>query len=252
MIRPFHSPDKRGWYHLAIGSLVLLAWVALAVWGASPYGGYLSHEPIGERGLVAGYLLLFVAGWLLMTVVMMLPSSLPLIDLFVRMVARRTDHAVLVTLLILGYLGIWTAFGLLAYVGDSFVHEAVERGVALSTRDISAVLLLAAGIYQFLPLKHLCLDKCRSPYTFLVQNWTGKRASLDAFRLGVRHGLFCVGCCWTLMLLMFALGGANLGWMLALGAVMAAERTSRWGRWLTAPLGLALIGWALAQWAGNA
>lgn len=252
MIRPFHSPDKRGWYYLAIGSLVIVAWVALAVWGASPYGSYLSHEPIGERGLVASYLLVFVIGWVLMTVVMMLPSSLPLIDLFVRMVARRTDHAVLVTLLILGYLGIWTAFGLLAYFGDSFVHEAVERGVALSTRDISAVLLLAAGIYQFLPLKHLCLDKCRSPYTFLVQNWTGKRASLDAFRLGVRHGLFCVGCCWTLMLLMFALGGANLGWMLALGAVMAAERTSRWGRWLTAPLGLALIGWALAQWAGNA
>ena len=90
MMQPFHAPDRRGWPHLAIGGLVLLAWVALAVWGASPFSRYLSHAPIGERGLVASYLLIFVAGWLLMTVVMMLPSSLPLIDLFVRMTARRT------------------------------------------------------------------------------------------------------------------------------------------------------------------
>jgi predicted metal-binding membrane protein len=252
MLRPFHAPDTRGWYHLAIASLVVLAWVALAVWGASPFGSYLSHEPLGEHGLTMSYLLVFVLGWVLMTVVMMLPSSLPLIDLFVRMVVRRADHALLVTLLILGYLGVWTAFGLLAYIGDSFLHEAVEHGLALSTRNISAALLLAAGIYQFLPLKHLCLDKCRSPYTFLAQNWTGRRASLDAFRLGLRHGLFCVGCCWALMLLMFALGGANLSWMLALGAVMAIERATPWGRWLTAPLGVLLIGWALMQWAGIA
>jgi predicted metal-binding membrane protein len=222
------------------------------VWGASPFGKYLSHEPIGESGIVASYLLVFIVGWVLMTVVMMLPSSLPLIDLFVRMIARRTDHVSLVTLLILGYLSMWTVFGVVAYFGDSVVHKTVERGSAISSREIGAVLLLVAGIYQFLPLKHMCLDKCRSPYTFLVQNWTGKRAALDAFRLGLRHGLFCVGCCWTLMLLMFALGGANLGWMLALGAVMAAERVSPWGRRLTAPLGVALMAWAVLLWVGIA
>lgn len=252
MIRPFRSLDRRTWYQLAIGGLVFLAWFALVVWGASPFGKYLTHEPIGERGIVAGYLLVFVAGWVLMTVVMMLPSSLPLIDLFVRMIARRSDHVNLVSLLILGYLSMWTVFGLTAYFGDSVLHEVVESGFPISTREIGAVLLLGAGIYQFLPLKHMCLDKCRSPYTFLVENWTGKRAALDAFRLGLRHGLFCVGCCWTLMLLMFALGGANLGWMLALGAVMAVERVSPWGRWLTAPLGVALMAWALLLWAGIA
>lgn len=250
MIRPFRSLDRRTWYQLAIGGLVFLAWFALVVWGASPFGKYLSHEPIGESGLVASYVLVFIAGWVLMTVVMMLPSSIPLIDLFVRMMARRTDHVYLVTLLILGYLSMWTVFGLAAYFGDSVLHEAVEHGLAISSREIGAVLLLGAGIYQFLPFKHMCLDKCRSPYTFLVENWTGRRAALDAFRLGLRHGLFCVGCCWTLMLLMFALGGANLGWMLGLGAVMAVERVSPWGRWLTAPLGVALMAWALLLWRG--
>jgi predicted metal-binding membrane protein len=250
MIRPFRSLDRRAWYQLAISGLVFLAWLALVVWGASPFGKYLSHEPIGESGLVASYVLVFMAGWVLMTVVMMLPSSLPLIDHFVHMIARRTDHLYLVILLILGYLSMWTVFGIAAYIGDSVLHEAVEHGLRISSRQIGAVLLLAAGIYQFLPLKHMCLDKCRSPYTFLVQNWTGKHAALDAFRLGLRHGLFCVGCCWTLMLLMFALGGANLGWMLALGAVMAVERVSPWGRRLTAPLGVALMAWASLLWAG--
>jgi predicted metal-binding membrane protein len=87
-------------------------------------------------------------------------------------------------------------------------------------------------------------------YSFLVENWRGQGASLEAFRLGLRHGLFCLGCCWTLMLLMFAVGGANLGWMLALGAIMTAERVSRWGRYLTRPLGLALILWAVLYLAG--
>src|SRR5439155_9756290 len=87
----------------------------------------------------------------------------------------------------------------------------------------------------------LCLDQCRSPYSFLVQHWQGRLPERDALRLGIHHGLFCLGCCWTLMLLMFAVGGANLGWMLGLGAVMAAERTTSWGRRLTRPLGALLI-----------
>ncbi|MCC6456921.1 MAG: DUF2182 domain-containing protein [Caldilineaceae bacterium] len=249
-MQPFRVLDRRAWYQLAIGGLVFLAWLVLVVWGASPFAEYLSHEPIGESGLVASYVLVFMAGWVLMTVVMMLPSSLPLIDLFLRMIARRKDHSKLVSLLILGYLSMWTVFGLLAYIGDSVVHGVVERNFAVSANAIAAVLLLVAGSYQFLPLKHICLDKCRTPYTFLVENWTGKRAAVDAFRLGVRHGLFCVGCCWTLMLLMFALGGANLGWMMALGALMAVERVSPWGRWLTAPLGVALMAWAVLLWIG--
>jgi len=107
-------------------------------------------------------------------------------------------------------------------------------------------------VYQFTPLKQMCLEKCRSPYMFLVEHWRGRNAGSDALRLGVRHGLFCLGCCWTLMLLMFAVGGANLGWMLALGTLMAAERSTRWGRYLTAPVGVALVLWAVLHLAGIA
>ncbi|HYU20869.1 MAG TPA: DUF2182 domain-containing protein, partial [Chloroflexota bacterium] len=117
---------------------------------------------------------------------------------------------------------------------------------------IAAALLLVAGLYQFTPFKMLCLDKCRSPYSFLVQHWRGRDAGRDALRLGIRHGLFCLGCCWTIMLLMFALGATNLGWMLILGSLMAAERTTRWGRRVIRPLGGAFALWAVLYLAGIA
>lgn len=110
---------------------------------------------------------------------------------------------------------------------------------------ISAATLAGAGLYQFPPLKHHCLDKCRSPLSFIMEHWQGERDHVQAFRLGVHHGIFCIGCCWSLMLLMFAVGIGNLGWMLALGAVMAAEKNLPWGRRISAPLGGALVGWGL-------
>jgi predicted metal-binding membrane protein len=167
-------------------------------------------------------------------------------------VDRRPGRAGLVLRLVLGHLSVWVLFGALAYAGDTGLHEAVERlpAPAAAAGAIGAGILLAAGVFQFTPLKHMCLEKCRSPYSFLVEHWRGRRAGRDAVRLGVRHGLFCVGC-WALMLLMFAVGGANLGWMLALGALMAAERATRWGRLLTRPLGAALIAWAALALAGR-
>jgi predicted metal-binding membrane protein len=247
MINAMRAPDDRRWYRLSLGALVLSAWAALAVWGASPFSGLLGHRDIGETTLSptlrAG---IFLLSWTLMTVAMMLPSSLPLVNLFRRFTLRRADRGRLLVLLGVGYLGVWAYFGLLVYAGDTLLHAAVQRLPPLqdATGVIGAAILLVAGIYQFTPLKMLCLDKCRSPYSFLVQHWSGKRPSRDALRLGIRHGLFCLGCCWTLMLLMFAVGGANLGWMLALGALMAAERTTRWGRHLTRPLGGGLILWS--------
>lgn len=241
MIGAFRAPDDARWYRLSLGALVLSAWAALWLWGASPFAGLLSHREIGEGSLSPiSRLAVFVFGWMLMTVAMMLPASLPLITLFRRLVDRRPDRTGLVLRLILGYLGVWTYFGALAYTGDSALHEFLGRLPGLAPGGIGAAILLAAGVYQFTPLKNMCLEKCRSPYTFLVEHWRGRQPGRDAVRLGMRHGLFCVGCCWTLMLLMFAVGGANLGWMLALGAVMAAERTTRWGRYLTRPLGAAL------------
>ena len=101
--------------------------------------------------------------------------------------------------------------------------------------------MTTAGLYQFTSLKRRCLEKCRSPLAFIMQHWHGDDGEHEAFRLGIRHGLFCIGCCWTLMLLMFLVSIGNLGWMLALAAVMAIEKNLTWGRRLSTPLGVVLL-----------
>lgn len=244
--------DQRLFTALLAG-LIVLAWLALLTWGQSPYGRFLSHEEIGEIdvGLDGGALVLaavFVGGWTLMTFAMMLPTSLPLVQLFRRMTQRRADGARLVALLIAGYVSVWALFGVAAHVGDRGLHEVVERSAWLEANAwlLGAGTLLLAGAYQFTPLKYHCLDKCRSPFSFIMERWRGRDEQAQAFRLGVHHGIFCVGCCWSLMLLMFAVGVGNVGWMLALGTVMAVEKNMPWGRRLSAPLGLALLAAGLA------
>ncbi len=108
-----------------------------------------------------------------------------------------------------------------------------------------AAVLILAGAFQFSSLKYRCLDKCRAPLSFLSQHWRGSAQAARAFLLGAHHGLFCVGCCWALMLLMFAVGTGNVGWMMGLGAVMAVEKNVTWGRRLSAPLGVGLLAWGL-------
>lgn len=247
MINAMRTQGDQRWYRLSLCALVLSAWGALVIWGASPFAGLLGHQEIGQSSLTPILRLpIFVVGWTIMIIAMMLPSSMPLVNLFRRFVLHRSDGKRLLLLLGAGYLAVWVCFGLLTYLGDSVLHALVARVALLQAAagGIAAAILLLAGAYQFTPLKMMCLEKCRSPYSFLVSHWRGRHAGRDALRLGVRHGLFCLGCCWTLMLIMFAVGGANLGWMLALGAVMAAERVTRWGRHLTRPLGGALVLWA--------
>jgi predicted metal-binding membrane protein len=229
-------------------TLIVLAWLALVTWGQSPYGRFLNHQHMEEVSLSNGAILLvFVAGWTLMSAAMMLPTSLPLVTMFHRLVRLREERAWLVILLIAGYLGVWTLFGALIHVGDWGLHQATERLHWLHSNAwlLGATSLFLAGLYQFAPLKNRCLDRCRSPFSFIVEHWQGRNERAQALWLGVHHGMFCLGCCWLLMLLMFAVGAGNLGWMLVLGAVMAVEKNAPWGRWLTAPLGVLLIIWGM-------
>jgi predicted metal-binding membrane protein len=243
--------DRRPFLVVAT-ALVALTWFSLWLWGQSPSGRFLSHEELGHPadiwGGYATVVLLFVAGWTLMTVAMMLPTSLPLVALFASIVRARPDRVRLTALLVLGYVGVWTCFGLVVHLGDRQVHELVERSAWLEGHEwtIGAGTVLLAGLYQFAPLKYHCLDKCRSPLSFIMGHWHGGRGETEAIRLGMHHGLYCLGCCWSLMLLMFAVGVGNLGWMLALGAVMAIEKNVSWGRSLSAPLGAVLVTWGLA------
>ena len=245
-------------------AVVGLAWVSLWVWGRSPYARFLEHDALASVSREdAALLAFFLAGWTLMVFAMMLPTSLPLITLFHRMVRDRAERLWLVFLLIGGYIAVWVGFGVLVHLADLALHEGVYRVPVLgsSERAIGATILVLAGVYQFTPLKRHCLDKCRSPMSFIAGHWHGTAASLEtdprrasraarrlraafsvqAFRLGVSHGLYCLGCCWSLMLLMFAVGSGNIGWMLALGAIMAVEKNLPWGRRLSSPLGVVLV-----------
>ncbi|UCH27039.1 MAG: DUF2182 domain-containing protein, partial [Trueperaceae bacterium] len=221
------------------------AWLILLAWGRSPYARYLSHDaliPAGGIALLGVYLL----AWLLMLNAMMLPTTVPLVALFRRLTRRRPTGGRLVALLLAGYLTVWLAFGLTLYAADWSLHRlaGLIPWLAENPWAPAASTLALAGIYQFTPWKRRCLERCRSPLSFITGHWHGGDTGREALFLGLHHGLYCLGCCWTLMLVMFALGAANLGWMLALGAVMAAEKNSRWGRRLSTPVGLALLVWA--------
>ncbi len=239
--------DRRAFLGL-MASLVGLAWCALWIWDRSPYGRYLGHRQIGEIG-AASLLLpisLYLIGWTLMTVAMMLPTTLPLLEIFRRLTAQREDRSQLLALVIAGYLGVWLGFGIAAHGADWLLHEIVERSSRLEANAwlIGGATLFLAGGFQFSRLKYRCLEKCRSPLSFVTEYWRGRNERRNAFLLGIHHGLFCVGCCWALMLLMFGVGVGNVAWMLVLGAVMAAEKNLPWGRKLSAPVGVALIAWA--------
>ena len=243
---PFSLSD-RGPFLCLIGSLVVSAWLALWIWGRSPYGRYLDHQQLGEIG--TGSLLipitLYLVGWTLMTVAMMLPTTLPLLEIFRRLTARRQEQSQLMALAIAGYLVVWMGFGIAAHTFDWLVHQVVERISWLEANAwiIGAGTLLLAGGFQFSRLKYRCLDKCRAPLSFVMEYWRGRHDRRNALLLGINHGIFCMGCCWALMLLMFAVGVGNVAWMLVLAAVMAVEKNMPWGRKLSAPLGAALLGW---------
>jgi predicted metal-binding membrane protein len=220
-------------------ALSALAGLTLVWWGQSPYARYLDHAQLDGSAAV---LPLFVLGWLLMIVATMLPTSLPLVRLFAALTRRRADHRRLLGLLLLGYLGIWSVFGIAVHALDGALHGVVRQSAWLGDHAwlIGPMVLVVAGVYQVTPLKYHCLDKCRSPMSFVTTRWRGRREHRAAFRLGIDHGVFCIGCCWSLMLVMFAVGVGSVGWMLALGAVMALEKNLSWGRRLSLPIGVVL------------
>ena len=239
---------------VSLVGLITVAWLALWAWGASPYGRFLSHDSLGELhlGNDLPLMALFVAGWTLMTTAMMLPTTLPLIALFHRFTAQRQNNLRLVLLLIIGYLGVWSLFGIFVHLADYAVHVVVEQIAWLESNHmlIGSATLALAGLYQFTSLKYKCLDKCRSPMSFIVEHWRGRGEGRQALLLGVHHGIFCIGCCWALMLLMFAVGTGSFLWMLVLGGIMAVEKNATWGRRLSMPLGVFLIGLSIVLWLG--
>jgi predicted metal-binding membrane protein len=234
---------------LAVGALVLAAWLVLFVWERSQYAAYLDHGEL-ERVAIHGApkIALFVGGWAVMVAAMMLPTTLPLVVLFASITRSGATRTQLMTLLLAGYLSVWIGFGLFVYGADFGIHRLADYAHWLHDEKwtIAAATFALAGLYQFSRLKYRCQTECRSPRMFLAQRWHGGQERRRAWTIGVEHGLFCVGCCWTLMLVMFALGTFSLGLMLLVGVVMAVEKNFPRGQRLRTPLGAGLLVLALA------
>lgn len=224
-----------------LAGLVVTAWLALWLWGVSPYAHYLGHHRalVSRDGYVA--LALFLSGWTLMIIAMMLPTATTLLGVFARVVRHRSGR--LKALVVIGFIGAWLAVGYLFRVADLGVRGLLVSIRWLEARPslLGAATLGLAGVYQFTPLKYRCLTACRSPRGFIYRHWRGRRPASEALRIGLAYGWSCVGCCWAIMLIMFALGLASLPWMLSLAAFMAVEKNTAVGRKLRIPLGIALV-----------
>ena len=182
-----------------------------------------------------------------MMAAMMLPSAAPAILLVAALTKQRGErHAVVSSWqFALGYLAIWAAFSLVA-TGLQF---ALDRGGLLSETMASgsvvlaALLLIAAGIYQWTPWKEACLRQCRSPIEFLTRYW--RQGAFGPVRAGAWHGAFCLGCCWMLMALLFVGGLMNMFWIAGLALLVLVEKLLPFGRRVSQITGAALIGWGV-------
>lgn len=241
--------------------LFALAWITLWIWQHSPWGRYIDHGDWTRAGIAQSLcatlpagewlvpLTLYAGGWLLMSAAMMLPTALPLMQRFRAMTRSRGDGRRLMALLVGGYLAVWLGFGVVAHLFDIGVHWGAGRvdWLVFNGWAIGAGVIALAGLFQFSRLKDFCLERCRAPMGFMLRHWRGPHPNRSALAIGLDHGLYCVGCCWALMLLMFVTGTASVAWMLLLGLVMAAEKTLPGGVRLARPMGGVLIALAAAM-----
>ncbi|MEO6204565.1 MAG: DUF2182 domain-containing protein [Mycobacteriales bacterium] len=190
--------------------------VAAVAWTLTARAGAL-----GDGSLVG-----FLAVWALMMTAMMLPAVAPVVAVYA--IAARRSVVAPVPFFLGGYLLVWAASGLPAYLVARQVNEPLMAGAPWVAR-LTGVALLAAAGYQLSPLKSVCLRACRSPMSFFLGRSGGLRRPADAFGAGSQHGVYCLGCCWALMAVLVVLGGMQLGWALALAVVIAAEKLLPWG-----------------------
>ena len=171
----------------------------------------------------------YALAWIVMITAMMLPSTIPLLRLFTAAAASQPHVRLVMGAFVGSYVALWTVFGGLVLGVDGAVHRAVDAWSWLQHRDelVAAGVLGLAGAFQFSELKDRCLSACRHPAAFLVSHY--RRGAPAAFSLGLRHGLFCIGCCWALMLVAVAAGMTDLRWMAAFTALMTYEKVGRHG-----------------------
>ena len=192
--------------------------------------------------------LLTVTMWAVMMVGMMLPGAMPMILLFTMVQRKQGKQRVLMTgTFAAGYVLVWSVFAVAAAALQKVLSETALLSPSLTFISIrlAGVAFLLAAAYEFSPLKNRCLTQCSSPIGFITSHW---RPGVEgAFRMGVSHGVFCVGCCWALMLLLFTAGVMNLLWVAVLAILVLLQKVIHYGRATTAVAGIVmtLVGMAL-------
>ena len=234
----------------ALGAIAALAWLHLYLAAADmrvAMAGMDRTMIMPPKG--AADLLLLLAMWLVMMTGMMLPSAAPMILAFAKVNQNRRarDQPYVPTALFTaGYLLVWGAFS----VAATLAQWALERAALLSAMDMTTdslllggLLFVAAGLYQVSPVKQACLRLCWSPLDFVANHW--RDGSGGALRMGMTHGLYCLGCCWVLMLLLFVGGVMNLLWVAGLSAIVLVEKLLPPGPWFSRISGALLAAYGI-------
>ena len=247
-----------------LAAITVLAWIyilkgagtgmsARAMTVVSLFPHRLAGMPMQPEPWTATYAILMLLMWWIMMIAMMTPSAAPMVLLY----ARATRHAqangqlgsgaASAAAFAGGYLLAWFGFSLLATLAQWALERAggiSSMGMASTHAALSAVILFAAGAYQLSPWKHRCLNHCRAPAAFLMRHRRPGR--FGALRMGIDHGVYCVGCCWVLMALLFVGGIMNLLWIAVLAIFVLLEKLAPQGPWLARITGILLLAWAAA------
>jgi predicted metal-binding membrane protein len=236
-------------FWLGFYAAILLGWAGLMQMTASPIPGLTAAEYWAALCISAENAdpLALIAMWGLMSAAMMLPTFVPAVRVFGELGSVRATNGASMAALVTGYGAVWLVFSVLAaglQLGLAKAGAMTGAGQSLSPW-VSVGLLAAAGAYQFSTAKEACLSKCRHPLMFFMEHWAP--GLKPAFAMGARLGVWCVGCCWLLMLLGLIGGAMNLMWMGAATLFMVLEKLPEIGRYLTKPLGAALVIGAVAR-----
>ena len=231
-------------------TLIALLTASLLAWAYLMFGAGMGAHSMSMPNVVmpmasawtTSYFALMLVMWGIMMAAMMLPSAAPMILLFATIERRRRETSPFpaTTIFATAYVAVWIGFSVAATLLQWQLDHLAMLSPAISVTSalLSAIVLIAIGAYQFTPWKQACLRNCRSPLEFITWHW-----NRGPFGMGFRHGIYCVGCCWMLMLLLFVGGVMNLLWVLLIAAFILAEKTVPRGEWLSYGAGAALIGW---------
>jgi predicted metal-binding membrane protein len=238
---------------IAFACIALLTgagWLALALMSSGAGLWQALCQPSGTGGL--SEFALTVPMWAAMTLAMMLPTAGPMVLTYAEIAdtaARKGEPAVSPLVLTAGYVAVWFGFALAASVLQWVLARAGLMTGGSVGGALGGAIFIVAGLYQFSSLKQACLTQCQRPFPFFFSNWSDERNGV--FRLGLRQGLYCLGCCWAAMLVMFAVGTMNVVWMAALGVLMTVEKIATTPRFSQAvgvgfvATGVAMVGFSV-------